>query len=222
MIKKVSVTFDFDIETEAIENLECVVGEAIAKAAKPRKAPAAKKPKEDDEDEPKVRLESNKLLLNSKAADALGVVYGHRIILKYTVEGDRRIPMIGTDEAWDEEGNGNKVTKANTVPYRGNQNTILAEYGTEFDIELSEGGIFKLLPVGGIPETVGIVEIKPKKKSTPKKKKEDDKPKTQVVDLDMSEIKEMSRDAIDNADRAGEFDLGDSNSGEIDDFSFNL
>ena len=45
------------------------------------------------------------------------------------------VPIIGSDIAFDEEGSGNKVTKSNTVTYKGNANTILAEYGTEFSLK---------------------------------------------------------------------------------------
>lgn len=205
-VKKVNVTFDFDVETEAVSNVKCMVDEVSAVA---KRAPAAKKPKkEDNEVDPIVRLESNKVVLNGKSVESLQAEYGCRVIIKYEVFDKQRIPVIGTDSAWGEEGNGNKITKTNTVSYRGNANTILNEYGTEFKLEPWRDGIYKLIPLSGIPESVGIVIDKPKatpkKKTTPKK----EVPSTKIVDVDMSDIVDMSRD--------------NSTDDDIADFSFSL
>jgi hypothetical protein len=53
--------------------------------------------------------------------------------------------VIGTDAAFGTKG-GNKLTKTNTVSFRGAANDKLAEYGTTFKIEPSEDeGIFYLI-----------------------------------------------------------------------------
>jgi hypothetical protein len=55
------------------------------------------------------------------------------------------VPVIGTDEAFGTKG-GNKLTKTNTISFRGSANEKLAEYGTTFTIEPSEDeGIFYLI-----------------------------------------------------------------------------
>ena len=41
-------------------------------------------------------------------------------------------PIIGREELF--EGSGNRLTKSNTISYRGEQNTILREYGTCFKL----------------------------------------------------------------------------------------
>lgn len=216
MIRNVTLTYDIDEETGVAENLVCTMGDLVARSSKPRTTAKKPTPKKDEETIAKVRLESNKIVLNTLAAEALKAEYGCRVIVKYQVMDKLRVPVIGTDLAWEEEGNGNKLTKTNTVSYRGNANTILAEYGSEFDIEEDNDGIFKLIPVGGIPEGVGTVVEKPKK--APKKKKEEG-PQTKVVDVNMSEIKEMSRDTF-AEDRGSDLDI--SKDDEINDFGFSL
>jgi hypothetical protein len=83
-----------------------------------------------------------------------------RVVIKYeklkdSDKGIKPFPIIGKDISFDEEGNGNQVTKTNTVSYRGKANTILKEYGSEFTLEpyVTEAypeGIYKLVSrVGG-------------------------------------------------------------------------
>jgi hypothetical protein len=55
------------------------------------------------------------------------------------------VPVIGTDAAFGTKG-GNKLTKTNTVSFRGSANDKLAEYGSVFKLEPSEDeGIFYLI-----------------------------------------------------------------------------
>jgi hypothetical protein len=78
----------------------------------------------------------------------MGLGYQDRVIIKYEkVKGSKKpIPIIGKDLAFDEEGSGNKITKSNSISYRGNANTILNEYGTQFKIiKTAEEGIWKLI-----------------------------------------------------------------------------
>ena len=142
-IKKVNVTFDFNVETEEVSNVKCMVDNvsATAKRATTKKAKVV----EDNESEPIVRLEANRLAFNTLAVKTLEMEYGDRIVVKYEKFGSKRIPLIGKDTSFDEEGSGNKVTKSNTVTYRGKANTILTEYGTEFELEQYKGGIYKLV-----------------------------------------------------------------------------
>jgi hypothetical protein len=55
------------------------------------------------------------------------------------------VPVIGTDTAFGTKG-GNKITKSNTVSFRGAANEKLSEFGTEFKLEPSEdSGIFYMI-----------------------------------------------------------------------------
>lgn len=135
--KQVSVTFEFDTDTELVSNVHAFV-DGIEKKKKTTK----KAPKEEIlEDEAIITREDNKLVLNNKAAKDLDVQPEDRLIIKY----EKRLPVIGTDISWDEEGAGNKLTKSNTVTYRGKANTVLAEYGTVFKLEPHKDGLFKLV-----------------------------------------------------------------------------
>jgi hypothetical protein len=80
-----------------------------------------------------------------------------RIVIKYEKEGSKLIPVIGTDLAFSEEGSGNKMTKSQTISYKGNQNVVLAEFGSEFTIATYQDEIWKLTPIGE-PEVAESVE----------------------------------------------------------------
>ena len=65
--------------------------------------------------------------------------------MKYKKKDKTSVPVIGTDEAFGTKG-GNKLTKSNTVSFRGSANEKLAEFGTTFRIEPSDDeGIFFLI-----------------------------------------------------------------------------
>ena len=145
MIQSVVVTFNFDSETQKVSDVKCTVGETEAK-----KKRTTKKTSEVVvlEDKAMITLDSAKLSLNHKAAADLGVIGGEsRLAVKWEKEGNVLIPIIGTDIAFSEEGSGNKVTKTNTVAYKGKANAVLAEYGSEFSIEpyKDEKGLWKLI-----------------------------------------------------------------------------
>jgi hypothetical protein len=134
MLRQFSVTFEFDDETKTVSKLKCFQ-DGIE-----QKKPTTSRKKDTPvvlEENAIITLEPNKLVFNNKAANEMGILYQDRIIIKYDkIKGEKiPIPIIGTDVSFDSEGSGNKLTKGNTISYRGNANTILAEYGTEFFIE---------------------------------------------------------------------------------------
>ena len=163
MIRQVIVTFDFDPEEEtAVTNLTCF----IDGTEKKKKTTRTVKPKAEPvmEDEAIITLEPTKILINNKAVADMGLVYQDRLVIKYQkIAGNKKpVPIIGTDLAFDEEGTGNKLTKTNTLAYRGKANTILAESGTEFGLEEYKEGIWKLVSRNeGIkaPTTYKAVEV---------------------------------------------------------------
>ena len=68
-----------------------------------------------------------------------------RVDIKYKKKGNVAVPVIGTDESFGTKG-GNRVSKTNTISFRGAANTKLAEFGTIFKLEPSEdNGIFYLV-----------------------------------------------------------------------------
>jgi hypothetical protein len=97
------------------------------------------------------------------------------------------VPVIGTDAAFGTKA-GNKLTKTNTVSYRGAANDKLAAYGTIFRLEpTEEEGIFYM-----------VGDKNPKEPEAPK----------ELVDIE-SELEVPSLDDLDNVDdkELGNFDF---------------
>lgn len=145
MTKQITVTFEFEPETELVSNLKCFVdGIENKKPTTKRKSPEKKEKVVELEDSAIVTLEDNKLVLNNKAVSDLGIKYQDRVLIIYEGNSKNKYPLIGSDLAFDQEGSGNKITKTNTVSYRGNANKILAEFGTSFNLIPHKEGIFKM------------------------------------------------------------------------------
>lgn len=145
-IKQVSVTFEFDSETELVSNVHAFV-DGIEK----KKTTTKKKKKEDEEevmeDVATITREETKLVLNNKAMADMELAAEDRIIIKYEqiAKGKKKFPVIGSDISWNEEGSGNKITKGKSVAFRGKNNLVLAEYGTTFTLEPYKDGLWKLI-----------------------------------------------------------------------------
>ena len=98
------------------------------------KASAAKV---DANPDPIITLDSNKLILTQGAVDLLQVCADCRVDIKYKKKDKKAVPIIGTDAAFGTKS-GNKLTKSNTVSYRGAANEKLSAYGTTFKLETTE------------------------------------------------------------------------------------
>lgn len=106
------------------------------------KASAAKV---DANQDPIITLDSNKLILTQGAVDLLQVCADCRVDIKYKKKDKKAVPIIGTDAAFGTKS-GNKLTKSNTVSYRGAANEKLSAYGTTFKLEPTEDkGIYYLV-----------------------------------------------------------------------------
>jgi hypothetical protein len=156
MIKQINVTFEFDSETELVSNVQAFVDGVEKKKTTTRKASTKKEVVL--ENEAIIVREDNKLVLNNKCANIMNVKTDDRIIIKYEKIGKTRIPIIGTDVSWDEEGSGNRLTKSNTVAYRGKANVILAEYGTNFTLEDYKAGLWKLVSTEPLSKKLETLE----------------------------------------------------------------
>ena len=144
-MKLVNVTFKFDPETEMISDVHCTVdGVEKKKKTTTRKKDVA--PVE-LEAEAKITLEANKIVFNNKAIDMLQPSESGRVSIKWIQESNVMIPIMGTDVAFGEEGAGNKLTKSNTMAYKGKANAVLAELDNEFTLAPHKDGIFKLVPL---------------------------------------------------------------------------
>lgn len=101
--------------------------------------------KVDANPDPIITLDSNKLILTQGAVDLLQVCADCRVDIKYKKKDKKAVPIIGTDAAFGTKS-GNKLTKSNTVSYRGAANEKLSAYGTIFKLEPTEDkGIYYLV-----------------------------------------------------------------------------
>lgn len=145
MLRAVTITFDIETETGTVTNVKTQVeGEVKRRTTTTRKKEVVK----ELEDTVSIVREDGKLVFNNRAMADLKIEAGDRIVIKYE-KGDKSLfPVIGTDFAFNEEGSGNKMTKSQTISYKGNQNTVLAEFGDEFTVEKYQDNIWKLVSLG--------------------------------------------------------------------------
>ena len=93
--------------------------------------------KVDNNPDPIITLDPNKLILTQGAVDLLQVCPDCRVDIKYKKKGNITVPIIGTDAAFGTKS-GNKLTTTNTVSYSGAANDKLSTYGTVFTLEPTE------------------------------------------------------------------------------------
>ena len=126
------ISFDFDIESRAVTNVKVV------------DVP----PKYDNINLPVVEVEDSRLIISPKAIELMSVKYGDRIALNYIQKNNEiTIPVIGKAEAFADPNAGNKVSKNNTVSFKGTQKTILTKYGQLFKIKEYKPGMFRMDPI---------------------------------------------------------------------------
>lgn len=144
MIKNIIVTFEFDSDTNTVSNVLCSVDGVEKKKRTTKKKVEVV---EEMASQPLITREETKLVFNNKVVADMDIQYEDRIVIKWDKSKDKKtmFPIIGKDVAFDEEGSGNKVTKTNTIGYKGKQNIVLAEFGEQFTIEPYKAGIWKLI-----------------------------------------------------------------------------
>jgi hypothetical protein len=124
------ISFDLDEVTKKISNLKVVsVSKEILES-------------------PTLEVLDNKLKLSKAAIELLKVQANDKIAINYwTVDNEETFPVIGKAEVFTDEEGGNRITRSNTISYRGQQRTILLEYGSLFTLETFKDGMFKLVKV---------------------------------------------------------------------------
>ena len=141
VVSKLLLTIETDIETGDITLLNREVINDDIKPKKSRKSSS----KKDENPEPIVTLDTNKLILTQGAVDLLQVCEDCRVDIKYDKRGKNLVPCIGTDSAFKCKG-GNLLTAKNTIRYSGANNNKLASYGTTFKMEPTDKeGIYWLI-----------------------------------------------------------------------------
>ena len=121
------ISFDLDEVTKKISNLKVVsISNEVLESAT-------------------VEVLDNKLKLSKAAIDMLGASANEKVTINYwTVDNELTFPVIGKAEAFTDSDGGNRLTRSNTISYRGQQRDILLEYGSLFTLESFKDGIFKL------------------------------------------------------------------------------
>lgn len=127
-----SISFDFDETTQKVSNLKVV----------------SLVPKELPESENYIEVQDNKLKLGKAAVSMLNAKADDRISVCYwTVNNQETFPIIGKAEVFTDSTGGNRLTKSGTLSFRGNQRTVLLEYGNLFTLEPFKDDMFKLIPI---------------------------------------------------------------------------
>lgn len=131
-ITKITITTEWvDEETgEVFKDTREMKDDSIKK---PRATASKASSKSDDRKEPILTLEDNKYILSAGAVAALGVEAGDKIDIKFQKVDNKMIPVIGTNDTFGTKA-GNKLTKSNTVSYRGKSNDELKIYGDIFTL----------------------------------------------------------------------------------------
>lgn len=126
-----TISFDFDETTKKVTNIKVV---SIDKTL----------PASDNY----LEVQDNKLKLGKEAITLLEATSGDRIQVNYwTVNNQETFPVIGKSATFTDPTGGNALSKSNTISFRGNQRTVLLEYGNMFKLESFKDGMFKLVPI---------------------------------------------------------------------------
>lgn len=163
-----NISFDFDEVTQKVTNLKVT---SLSKVNL-------------DEGEPLVQLMDNKLKLTPKAIEMIGAQVGDRIQVNYWTENNHNtFPLIGRSEFFTDKEEGSKLTKSNTVSFRGNKNTVLKVYGELFKLEEFKDNMFRL------------VKVETENEATKSEQKE-------LEDLNSSEIDEEIKNILEDEDNS--------------------
>lgn len=142
---KLDILFHYDVNESTGEITFIGKEEITVDTAATTKRVATKATKIVENTEPLITLDSNKLILTTGAVEMLNICADCRVDIKYKKKDKTSVPVIGTDTAFGTKG-GNKLTKTNTVSFRGAANEKLSEFGTIFKLEPSEDdGIFYMI-----------------------------------------------------------------------------
>ena len=135
-----TISFDFDEVTKKVSNIKVT---SVNKTAHPS--------------DNYVEVQENKIVLGKEAINLLEAKSGDRIQVNYwQVNNEETFPVIGKSGVFTDPNGGNSLTKSNTVSFRGNQRTVLLEYGKLFKLEPFKEGMFKLVPIS---EQIDVLEV---------------------------------------------------------------
>ncbi len=100
-----------------------------------------------------VKVELNKLVLSSGLIKCLNISAGDRVSINYVnIDNATTFPVIGKAIEFGDPDSGNKITKSNTVSYRGNNRNVILQYGSLFTIEKYKQNQFKMISIDSIDQ----------------------------------------------------------------------
>lgn len=138
---KLDIIFHYDVN-EITGEIKFVGKDEITVDTKTTTKKKSSTSNKDNNPNPIITLDTNKLIFTQGAIDMLEVCDDCRIDVKYNKDGR---PIIGTDKSFGTKG-GNLLTQKLTVSYRGAANTKLSTFGTTFTLEpTKDTGIFFLI-----------------------------------------------------------------------------
>ena len=176
-INSIKVVTEFvDDSTGEIFTDERILGEETKKAKKSTST-RTKKPKDDNDPNPKATLLEGKIQLNNAAMELTGWEPEMKIDIRFEKKGKLMTPIMCEDAA-----KGNRLTKSNTISCRGSKHDNLSDFGNVFEVVAYEGknGFFKL--IGDNQPEDDIVEL-PEELSSPEEEDDFDLSEMNMEDI---------------------------------------
>ena len=134
ILKQTLITQFVDEETGELFEDKREFKEDSIKTSGAKKATSKKKSKNpyDEEPEPILVREDNKLILNQAAVDALSAGEGDRIAIKEQAINRKKRLVIGLSDTFGTK-EGNLLNKSNTIRWSGKNQEMVSRYGDEFN-----------------------------------------------------------------------------------------
>lgn len=105
---------------------------------------------------PIIEIGDKKLILSLKVLEILDAKPGERLSINYIQKNNEEtFPVIGKSEIFADPENGQKITKSNTISFRGNQRKILEQFGNLFLLEIYTDHMYKMISI----EENDLIEI---------------------------------------------------------------
>lgn len=109
---------------------------------------------------PIIELGDKKLILSPLTLQILDVNPGDRLSINYIQKNNENtFPVIGKAEIFADPENGQKLTKSNTISFRGNQYKFLKQFGNLFKLEMYTKDIYKMVTINDIEEIINNKNI---------------------------------------------------------------
>lgn len=121
------ISFEFDETNKQVSNVRVTEIE---------------KPKNETKYPYDVSLDVNKLRLTPSAMEKMGAQVNDRLSVQYISEGvGKSAPVIGKSEVFTDALDGNRIAATLCVPFRGEKNSTLKQFGDKFIMEQYKEGM---------------------------------------------------------------------------------